>query len=198
LQFLLVEKNIEEHLDFMRLSTIILILAVVAVAAFVAGRQRALVSAGGAKQMRDLHSLPNYYGYQTAIAAVLPALALLIVWLSFADQFIVAQVVSELPVSYTELNPAQLNLVVNDIRNLAVGAALLIAYVLKDRSMLFILILVRLITDLLDLPTGLLFDAFPNSLRATLLFVLLYYIPALFALHYLWKQIRMREEPVSA
>ena len=84
------------------------------------------------------------------------------------------------------------------IRNFAVGAALLISFLLKDSSMLFILILVRLITDLLDLPTGLFFDAFPNSLRATLLFVLLYYIPALFALHYLWKQIRMREEPVSS
>jgi len=84
------------------------------------------------------------------------------------------------------------------IRNLAVGAALLIAYVLKDRSMLFILILVRLITDLLDLPTGLFFDAFENSLRATLLFVLLYYIPAFFALRYLWKQMRMRREPVSS
>jgi hypothetical protein len=84
------------------------------------------------------------------------------------------------------------------IRNLAVGAALLIAFLLKDSSMLFILILVRLITDLLDLPTGLFFDAFPNSLRATLLFVLLYYIPALFALRYLWKQMRMREEPVSS
>jgi len=82
------------------------------------------------------------------------------------------------------------------IRNLAVGTALLIAYVLKDRSMLFILILVRFITDLLDFPTGLFFDAFPNSLRATLLFVLLYYIPALFALQYLWKQIGRREEPV--
>ena len=105
----------------MRLSTIILTLAVVAVAAFVAGRQRALASAGGARQMRDLHSLPNYYGYQTAIAAVLPALALLIVWLSFADQFIVAQVVSELPASYSDLGTAQLNLVINDIRNLAVG-----------------------------------------------------------------------------
>ncbi|MDG1463096.1 MAG: phosphate ABC transporter permease subunit PstC [Gammaproteobacteria bacterium] len=105
----------------MRLSTIILTLAVVAIAAFVAGRQRALASAGGARQMRDLHSLPNYYGYQTAIAAVLPALALLIVWLSFADQFIVAQVVSELPASYSDLGTAQLNLVINDIRNLAVG-----------------------------------------------------------------------------
>ena len=83
------------------------------------------------------------------------------------------------------------------IRNLAVGAALLIAFLLKDSSMLFILILVRLITDLLDLPTGLFFDAFPNSLRATLIFVLLYYIPALVALRYLWKQMTMREEPVS-
>jgi phosphate transport system permease protein len=105
----------------MRLSTIILILGVIAVAAFVAGRQRALASVGGAREMRSLHSLPNYYGYQTAIASVLPALALLIVWLSVADQFIVGQVINELPLKYQEMGSDKMNLVVNDIRNLAVG-----------------------------------------------------------------------------
>jgi len=105
----------------MRLSTIILILAVIAVIAFFAGRQRAFATAGGARKMRALHSLPNYYGYEAAIASVLPALALLIAWLSFADQIIVSKVVGELPAAYTELTGSQLNLVVNDIRNLAVG-----------------------------------------------------------------------------
>jgi len=105
----------------MRLSTIILILGVIAVAAFIAGRQRALATVGGAREMRSLHSLPNYYGYQTAIASVLPALALLILWLSVADQFIVGQVINELPLQYQEMSSDQMNLVVNDIRNLAVG-----------------------------------------------------------------------------
>jgi len=91
------------------------------VAAFIAGRQRALATVGGAREMRSLHSLPNYYGYQTAIASVLPALALLILWLSVADQFIVGQVINELPLQYQEMSSDQMNLVVNDIRNLAVG-----------------------------------------------------------------------------
>lgn len=90
-------------------------------AAFIAGRQRALATVGGAREMRSLHSLPNYYGYQTAIASVLPALALLILWLSVADQFIVGQVINELPLQYQEMSSDQMNLVVNDIRNLAVG-----------------------------------------------------------------------------
>lgn len=105
----------------MRLSTIILILAIIAVAAFIAGRKRALASAGGARKMRDLHSLPNYYGYQTAMASILPALALVVVWLSLADQFIIGRVISELPLNYQEMKRDQLNLIVNDIRNLAVG-----------------------------------------------------------------------------
>ncbi len=105
----------------MQLSTIILMLAVFAVAGFVFGRQRALNAVGGARKMRNLHSLPNYYGYQTAIVSVVPAFMMLIVWMALADQFIVARVVSDLPLAYAEMTEAQINLVINDIRNLAEG-----------------------------------------------------------------------------
>ena len=74
-------------------------------------------------------------------------------------------------------------------RNLAVGIAFIIAYILKDTRMLFILILIRLITDLIDLPNFVYHGAFPNPLRLTVLFFCLYYIPAVYALRYLWKQI---------
>lgn len=75
-------------------------------------------------------------------------------------------------------------------RNLAVGVAFLIAFALKNGPMLFILIFIRLFTDLIDLPTLLHFGLASNPLRVTAIFVFLYYIPAVFALWYLWKQIR--------
>ena len=76
------------------------------------------------------------------------------------------------------------------IRNFAVGMAFLIAFALKDKRMLFILILIRLITDLFDFPAGLYFNGFGSPVRAAFIFVFLYYIPAFFALRYLWKEIK--------
>jgi hypothetical protein len=59
----------------------------------------------------------------------------------------------------------------------------------KNRSMLFILIMVRLITDLVDLPNMLNGRAWSNPLLVIAIFVLLYYLPAIYALRYLWKEI---------
>tara|TARA_B100000989_G_C19377162_1_gene399963 strand:+ start:209 stop:616 length:408 start_codon:yes stop_codon:yes gene_type:complete len=75
-------------------------------------------------------------------------------------------------------------------RNFAVGFAFLIAIYLKNPSMLFILIFIRLFTDLIDGPAFLAFGMAVNEIRLISLFVLGYYIPAIFALFYLWKQIR--------
>ena len=83
-------------------------------------------------------------------------------------------------------------------RNLAVGIALLIALLLKNHAMLFILILVRLITDLLDYPTLLFLGDVSNVYRLTGIFVFFFYIPALFALVYLWRQISRSGEPGQA
>jgi hypothetical protein len=74
-------------------------------------------------------------------------------------------------------------------RNLAVGLAFIIAFALRNGPMLFILIFIRLFTDLIDLPTFLYFGRDFNTYRLVSIFVFLYYIPAVFALRYLWKQM---------
>lgn len=75
-------------------------------------------------------------------------------------------------------------------RNLAVGFAFLIASYLRSAPMLFILIFVRLFTDIVDLPTFLTFGRSLNTGRLIGIFVFLYYIPALIALRYLWRQMK--------
>ena len=75
-------------------------------------------------------------------------------------------------------------------RNLAVGLAFIIAFALKNGAMLFILIFVRLFTDLIDLPTFLYFGDVSSTARLVSIFVFLYYIPAVFALWYLWKEMK--------
>ena len=81
-------------------------------------------------------------------------------------------------------------------RNFAVGFAFLIASYLRSAPMLFILIFVRLVTDAIDLPTFLTFGLASNPGRAIGIFVFLYYIPAVFALRYLWSQMK-DTSPVS-
>lgn len=83
-------------------------------------------------------------------------------------------------------------------RNLAVGFAFIIAFALKSAPMLFILIFIRLFTDLIDLPTLLHFGLATNETRVIAIFVGLYYIPALFALWYLWGKISGRDDKEPA
>ena len=75
-------------------------------------------------------------------------------------------------------------------RNFAVGFGLLIAAYLRSAPMLFILIFVRLCTDIIDLPTFLTFGRSVNRGRLIGIFVFLYYVPALAALRYLWGQMK--------
>ncbi len=72
-------------------------------------------------------------------------------------------------------------------RNLAIGLAFLIAIFMRNASMLFILITVRLITDLIDAPV---FFALkdPNLIGLIIIFTIFCYLPAIFGLRYLWKQ----------
>ena len=63
----------------MQSTTILLLLGLLALAAFFLGRGRSLVLVGGPGKGRALHSLPGYYGYYVAIWCVLPALFLLLV-----------------------------------------------------------------------------------------------------------------------
>lgn len=79
-------------------------------------------------------------------------------------------------------------------RNVAVGIAFIVAYLLRNAPMLFILILIRLLTDLADGPAFLLFGMASNEIRVMAIFLICYYIPALIALRYLWKQMTVSPE----
>ena len=98
---------------------ILLLLLAFCSAAFYVGRRRALSTAGG--QIRNLHSLPGYYGLYVALWAALPALILFGLWSAFESSIITQIVVAEMPASVRALEPSKLNLVINDLHNLVSG-----------------------------------------------------------------------------
>jgi phosphate transport system permease protein len=89
--------------------------------AYVLGRRRSVALAGGVGGVRHLHSLPNYYGSYAALWCLLPALAVLGIWVAFQDSIVTELVVRDLPAETRQLPPERLGLIVNDIRNLASG-----------------------------------------------------------------------------
>ncbi len=124
-----------------------------ATAAFYFGRGRSLSLVGGPGHGLALHSLPGYYGYYVAIWVALPALALLLLWIVIEPRLIVSLVVNGLPESYRNLSSGELNLLINNIQNLAAGDVVSVAvddtlqaaanqfneYAAKSRQMLAIL-----------------------------------------------------------
>jgi phosphate transport system permease protein len=105
----------------MQLSTLLLLLIAMAVMAFVLGRQRAISSVGGYASVRDLHSLPKYYGYYSAVWVGLPGLLLVMLWLAFSDGLVMDRVVESLPDQLRAVPDSELGLIVNDIKNMAAG-----------------------------------------------------------------------------
>ena len=105
----------------MRSTTLILVLGAMAIAAFYTGRGRSIALVGGPRHGSVLHSLPGYYGYFTAIWCLLPALAVLLLWVLLEPRVIVALVVNGLPAAQQALSAGELNLLVNNIQNLAAG-----------------------------------------------------------------------------
>jgi hypothetical protein len=74
-------------------------------------------------------------------------------------------------------------------RNLAVGLAFLFAIYVRSAPMLFILILVRLITDFIDFPIFQMFRE-PPLIGQIIIFTLICYLPAFFGLRILWKEMK--------
>ena len=111
----------------MQTTTLILLLGFMAIAAFYFGRGRSLSLAGGPGRGPSLHSLPGYYGYYVSIWVALPALALLLAWFAIEPRVIVALVIKGLPESYRSLPQGELNLLINNIRNLAAGDVVSVA-----------------------------------------------------------------------
>ncbi len=105
----------------MQPDTLIWIFLALSAMAFYLGRSRAIQASGG--HIRNLHSLPAYYGYYAALWCSLPALLILCLWLLFDDKIILELVLDQLPESWRNLPEDQLSLVVNQIHNLIAGEA---------------------------------------------------------------------------
>ncbi len=103
------------HLSFM-----ILLLALSALA-YHLGRRRALTVDEGPGKPTILHSRPTHYGALTALWCLLPAVLLFALWSIFETRIITDIIVQDLPVEMQTLPDSRLNLVLNDIRNLAMG-----------------------------------------------------------------------------
>jgi phosphate transport system permease protein len=105
----------------MQLVTLVAALLILSAIGFYAGRDRALASVGGV--VRRLHSLPNHYGFYVALWCGLPALILLAGWLVFEPVVIKHMVAAALSPEHQALPPDKLDLLLNDVRNVATGAA---------------------------------------------------------------------------
>lgn len=94
---------------------LLIVLLFMSAVAYYVGRKRAFSMVGG--DMASLQSLPAYYGMYVAIWCAVPALLLLGMWVAFEASIITWLVVNALPQQYADMDPSQLNLVINDIRN---------------------------------------------------------------------------------
>jgi phosphate transport system permease protein len=99
--------------------TLTIVLLILTAVFYYIGRRRALSVAGGT--VKNLHSLPSHYGTLAALWAGVPALLLLLAWLALQEPIITQLVVAGLPEETRALPPERLNLLVNNIKNLASG-----------------------------------------------------------------------------
>jgi phosphate transport system permease protein len=93
-------------------------IAVLALAAFLLSRQRALASADG--NPRLLHSLPLYYGWYGALCVLIPSLAVLAVWLIVQPMVIENRIAAALPAALVA-DPSARDLTMADVRRVAGG-----------------------------------------------------------------------------
>lgn len=108
----------------MRLPTLLLIFAGVVIITFLMAKRRSITLAGGHRNIRKLHSLPNHYGYYAALWAAIPALFVLSVWMAASESVITTQVTDALPEPYRSMTGPELGLVLNDVRGIAAGQSM--------------------------------------------------------------------------
>ena len=76
-------------------ANLLLLLLVLSSLAYYFGRKRSLAMVNG--RVRDLHSLPNYYGFYVALWCGIPALLLLSVWFAAEDSVLSELILAGLP-----------------------------------------------------------------------------------------------------
>jgi phosphate transport system permease protein len=102
--------------------TVFLALLLLTVASFFMGRKRSHAVTAGQGGARALHSLPKHYGYMAALWALLPAMAVLVLWLVFENGILARMVVGDLPASVQEMSSSEQGLYFNQVVSYARGA----------------------------------------------------------------------------
>lgn len=102
----------------MSVSTLLLLVLAVAAAGFALARYKALSSVGG--NPRALHSLPSYYGWHAVVMVVVPALAVLLVWMIVQPMVIESRISSYLPAEIAA-DETSMTLAMADVRRVAGG-----------------------------------------------------------------------------
>ncbi|ODN69823.1 phosphate ABC transporter permease subunit PstC [Methylobrevis pamukkalensis] len=99
----------------------LLLIVILSLVAYYVGRGSARRFAGGAGSDK-VHSLPGYHGAFIAVWVGIPAFVLVVLWASFQGAMLDNLVISSLPQAFTDgKSPAELNLALSEIRNLASG-----------------------------------------------------------------------------
>jgi len=93
----------------------------ISVAAYFGGTSRANAVADAAGGTRSLHSLPSHYGMFTALSSAIPALLVMLLWRVAEDTVITSMVTGSMPDQFLHLNASHLSLVVNEMKNIALG-----------------------------------------------------------------------------
>jgi phosphate transport system permease protein len=97
---------------------LLLAIIVISAGAFAICRQKALASVHG--NQRQLHSLPNYYGWHGAIMVVLPAFVGIVLWLIVQPTVVEIRISSYFPPERIS-EDASLELLMSDVRRVAGG-----------------------------------------------------------------------------
>ncbi len=104
----------------MQKTTLLFLLLLISAYAFHIGRQRSRQIVDG--KVKNLHSLPNYYGYYTALWSLLPALLLVFLWIGFETPILHHLLIGNLPDASQNLTPELQGLFINDINNALNGS----------------------------------------------------------------------------
>ena len=103
----------------MTISLLLLVIFILVALAYTMGRSQAI------NRFRDTetrpHSLPRYYGYLAALWTLLPAMGVIVLWGLLESSVLTNLVSRQLPDNLQTLPEGQFKLVINDIKNLAVG-----------------------------------------------------------------------------
>jgi len=99
----------------MNSSTLVFVIAFLALFSYWFAIQRAVKVAGGLTKVKKLTSLPKQFGALTAFWCGLPALFVLLIWSIFESSVIQSTLLTALPPEISELPVDQLSLYLNDI-----------------------------------------------------------------------------------